>query len=185
MSTTVATNALEMREIVKQFPGVLANNHVDLSVRAGEIHALVGENGAGKSTLMNILYGLIHADSGEILINGAPARISGPRDAIARGIGMVHQHFMLIPVFTVGENVMLGREPVSGPGFYDRAKAREEIAALTRKYGLALDPDARMGDLPVGLQQRAEIVKVLYRGANILILDEPTGVLTPQESKDR
>jgi simple sugar transport system ATP-binding protein len=184
MSTTVATNALEMRGITKAFPGVVANNQVDFTVRAGEIHALVGENGAGKTTLMNVLYGLVHADSGEILIDGKAARISGPRDAIALGIGMVHQHFMLIPVFTVGENVMLGREPVTGPGFYDRTKAREEIAELTRKYGLALDADARMGDLPVGLQQRAEIVKVLYRGANILILDEPTGVLTPQESKE-
>jgi general nucleoside transport system ATP-binding protein len=184
MSTTVATNALEMRGITKAFPGVVANNQVDFTVRAGEIHALVGENGAGKSTLMNVLYGLVHPDSGEILIDGKAARISGPRDAIAHGIGMVHQHFMLIPVFSVGENVMLGREPVTGPDFYDHAKAREEIAALTRKYGLALDPDARMGDLPVGLQQRAEIVKVLYRGANILILDEPTGVLTPQESKE-
>ncbi len=184
MSTTVATNALEMRGITKAFPGVVANNQVDFTVRAGEIHALVGENGAGKTTLMNVLYGLVHPDSGEILIDGKVARISGPRDAIALGIGMVHQHFMLIPVFTVGENVMLGREPVTGPGFYDHSKAREEIAALTRKYGLALDSDARMGDLPVGLQQRAEIVKVLYRGANILILDEPTGVLTPQESKE-
>ena len=183
MSDTVAT-AIEMRGVTRQFPGVLANDHVDFSVRPGEIHALVGENGAGKSTLMNILYGLVHADSGEILINGKPSHISGPRDAIALGIGMVHQHFMLIPVFSVGENIMLGREPVSGPGFYDRARARTEIAQLTKRYGLALDPDARMGDLPVGLQQRAEIVKVLYRGANILILDEPTGVLTPQETKE-
>src|SRR5450756_966122 len=184
MSTTVATNALEMRGITKAFPGVVANSQVDFTVRAGEIHALVGENGAGKTTLMNVLYGLVHADSGEILIDGKAARISGPRDAIALGIGMVHQHFMLIPVFTVGENVMLGREPVVGPGFYDRARARVQIAELTRTYGLALDPDARMGDLPVGLQQRAEIVKVLHRGANILILDEPTGVLTPQESAE-
>jgi ABC-type uncharacterized transport system ATPase subunit len=176
--------AVEMRGITKAWPGVVANDHVDLSVRAGEIHALVGENGAGKSTLMNILYGLIHADSGEILINGSPARIGGPRDAIALGIGMVHQHFMLIPVFTVGENIMLGREPVAAGGFYDYAKATKEIVELTRRYGLALDPDARTGDLPVGLQQRAEIVKVLYRGANILILDEPTGVLTPQETKE-
>jgi simple sugar transport system ATP-binding protein len=176
--------AVEMRGITKAWPGVVANDHVDFSVRAGEIHALVGENGAGKSTLMNVLYGLIHLDSGEILINGVPTRITGPRDAIAHGIGMVHQHFMLIPVFTVGENVMLGREPVVGPGFYDRARARLQIAELTRTYGLALDPDARMGDLPVGLQQRAEIVKVLHRGANILILDEPTGVLTPQESAE-
>jgi general nucleoside transport system ATP-binding protein len=184
MSATPAENAVEMRGITKRFPGVVANDKVDFAVRKGEIHALVGENGAGKTTLMNVLYGLIHLDGGEILIDGKPANIGGPRDAIGRGIGMVHQHFMLIPVFTVGENVMLGREPVTGPDFYDRAKARDEIAALTRRYGLALDPDARMGDLPVGLQQRAEIVKVLYRGANILILDEPTGVLTPQESKE-
>ena len=176
--------AVEMRGITKQFPGVLANNEVDFSVRRGEIHALVGENGAGKSTLMNILYGLVHPDSGEILINGKTVQIAGPRDAIGLGIGMVHQHFMLIPVFSVGENIMLGREPATGPDFYDRARARKAIAELTKRYGLALDPDARMGDLPVGLQQRAEIVKVLYRGADILILDEPTGVLTPQESKD-
>ena len=176
--------AVDMRGIVKQFPGVLANNHVDFSVRAGEIHALVGENGAGKSTLMNILYGLLHPDSGEIWINGKQVHITGPRDAISIGIGMVHQHFMLIPVFSVGENIMLGREPVTGPDIYDRAHARAAIVDLTKRYGLALDPDARMGDLPVGLQQRAEIVKVLYRGANILILDEPTGVLTPQESKE-
>jgi simple sugar transport system ATP-binding protein len=184
MSTTSTGYAVEMRGITKQFPGVLANDQVDLAVHAGEIHALVGENGAGKSTLMNVLYGLVHADSGEILIDGKPARIGGARDAITHGIGMVHQHFMLIPVFTVGENVMLGREPVTGPDFYDRAKARAEIAALARKYGLALDPDARMDDLPVGLQQRAEIMKVLYRGAKILVLDEPTGVLTPQESNE-
>ncbi len=184
MSTTSTGYAVEMRGITKQFPGVLANDQVDLAVHAGEIHALVGENGAGKSTLMNVLYGLVHADSGEILIDGKPAHIGGARDAITHGIGMVHQHFMLIPVFTVGENVMLGREPVTGPDFYDRAKARAEIAALARKYGLALDPDARMDDLPVGLQQRAEIMKVLYRGAKILVLDEPTGVLTPQESNE-
>src|SRR5216683_983922 len=176
--------AVDMRGITRQFPGVLANNNVDFSVREGEIHALVGENGAGKSTLMNVLYGLIHPDSGEILINGKPGHITGPRDAIALGIGMVHQHFMLIPVFSVGENIMLGREPVAAYEFYDRARARKAINDLTKKYGLALDPDARMADLPVGLQQRAEIVKVLYRGANILILDEPTGVLTPQETKE-
>ena len=176
--------AVDMRGITKQFPGVLANDHVDFSVRQGEIHALVGENGAGKSTLMNELYGLVHPDSGEILINGKPVHIGGPRDAIALGIGMVHQHFMLIPVFSVGENIMLGREPVTGPDFFDRARARTEIAELTKRYGLALNADARMGDLPVGLQQRAEIVKVLYRGASILILDEPTGVLTPQESHE-
>jgi simple sugar transport system ATP-binding protein len=182
--STDSNLAVDMRAITKQFPGVLANDHVDFSVRAGEIHALVGENGAGKSTLMNTLYGLIHPDSGEIYINGKLVHITGPRDAIALGIGMVHQHFMLIPVFSVGENIMLGREPVASYGFYDRARARRLINDLTKQYGLALDPDARMGDLPVGLQQRAEIVKVLYRGADILILDEPTGVLTPQESKE-
>jgi len=176
--------AVDMRGITKQFPGVLANNHVDFSVRPGEIHALVGENGAGKSTLMNILYGLFPPDSGEIHINGKQAHIGGPRDAIALGIGMVHQHFMLIPVFSVGANIMLGREPVTGPDFYDRGRARTAINELAKRYGLALNPDARMGDLPVGLQQRAEIVKVLYRGASILILDEPTGVLTPQETKE-
>src|SRR4030081_2457315 len=174
--------AVEMRGIVKIFPGVVANDHVDLDVRQGEIHALVGENGAGKSTLMNILYGLIRADAGEILIEGKPAPMQGPRDAIRHGIGMVHQHFMLIPVFTVGENVVLGGEPVRPGGFYDYAKARAAISDLTRQYGLALDPDARVEDLPVGLQQRVEIVKVLYRGARIIILDEPTGVLTPQEA---
>src|SRR5881409_3496897 len=165
--------AIEMRGITKQFPGVLANDQVDLEVRKGEIHALVGENGAGKSTLMNILYGLIK-----------PVVMQGPRDAIRHGIGMVHQHFMLIPVFTVGENVVLGREPAAAGDFYDHARAREAITALTKRYGLSLDPDARVGDLPVGLQQRVEIVKVLYRGANILILDEPTGVLTPQEAME-
>ncbi len=177
-----APPAVELRDITKTWPGVRANDHVNFTVSKGEIHALVGENGAGKSTLMNILYGLIRPDSGEIKVNGQVARIQGPRDAIALGIGMVHQHFMLIPVLTVGENVMLGREPVTTGGLYDVRRAREEIAALTRRYGLALNPDDRMGDLPVGLQQRAEIVKVLYRGADILILDEPTGVLTPQEA---
>ena len=176
------TLAVQMRGIRKVFPGVIANDQVDLEVRQGEIHALVGENGAGKSTLMNILYGLIHAEGGEVLIGGKPAPMQGPRDAIKHGIGMVHQHFMLIPVFTVGENVVLGSEPVRPGGFYDYAKARAAITDLTRRYGLALDPDARVEDLPVGLQQRVEIVKVLYRGARILILDEPTGVLTPQEA---
>jgi ABC-type uncharacterized transport system ATPase subunit len=184
MSASQSPPAVEMRSITRAFPGVVANDHVDLTVRPGEIQALVGENGAGKTTLMNVLYGLVHPDSGEILIDGKPVHIGGPRDAISHGIGMVHQHFMLIPVFSVGENIMLGREPVTGPDFFDRARARTEIADLSRRFGLALDPDARTGDLPVGLQQRAEIIKVLYRGANILILDEPTGVLTPQESKE-
>src|SRR5438552_13282815 len=176
--------AVEMRRITKKFPGVVANDQVDLEVRKGEIHALVGENGAGKSTLMNILYGLIKPDTGQIVIDGKPVVMQGPRDAIRHGIGMVHQHFMLIPVFTVGENVVLGREPGTAGDLYDHARAREAITELTRRYGLSLNPDARVGDLPVGLQQRVEIVKVLYRGARILILDEPTGVLTPQESTD-
>ena len=183
-NTNQPSLAVELRGISKIFPGVVANDHVDLEVRQGEIHALVGENGAGKSTLMNILYGLIRADGGQILVEGTPVSMQGPRDAIRHGIGMVHQHFMLIPVFTVGENVVLGSEPVRPGGFYDYARARQAIDDLTKRYGLALDPDARVGDLPVGLQQRVEIVKVLYRGARILILDEPTGVLTPQESTD-
>ncbi len=178
-----ATYAVEMRHISKRWPGVLANDDVSLQVRRGQIHALVGENGAGKSTLMNILYGLLKPDSGEILINGQPVKISGPRDAIALGVGMVHQHFMLIPVLSVGENVVLGREPVQS-GFYDTAKANADIRDLSTRYGLAIDPSARTGDLPVGLQQRVEILKVLYRGADILIMDEPTGVLTPQETDD-
>ncbi len=176
--------AVELRDITKAWPGVVANDHVSLDVRKGEIHAVVGENGAGKTTLMNVLYGLVRRDAGEILVNGKPARILGPRDAIALGIGMVHQHFMLIPVFTVGENILLGREPTAVGGFYDRERATEEIQKLSQRYGLALDADARVGGLPVGLQQRVEIVKVLHRGADILILDEPTGVLTPQESAD-
>jgi general nucleoside transport system ATP-binding protein len=182
--STGAPLAVEMRTITKTFPGVVANDQVDFEVRKGEIHALVGENGAGKSTLMNILYGLIRFDAGEILIDGQPAPMQGPRDAIHHGIGMVHQHFMLIPVFTVGENIVLGREPTAAADLYDRGRADQEITALTQRYGLALDPEARVGELPVGLQQRVEIVKVLYRGAGILILDEPTGVLTPQESAD-
>jgi simple sugar transport system ATP-binding protein len=181
---TESAFAVDMQQTVKQFPGVLANDHVDFQVRQGEIHALVGENGAGKSTLMNILYGLIKPDSGQIRINGKPVSLQGPRDAIRSGIGMVHQHFMLIPVFTVGENIVLGREPTTAGDVYDAGKARQEITALTKRYGLSLNPDARVGDLPVGLQQRVEIVKVLYRGANILILDEPTGVLTPQEATE-
>ncbi|HKV83623.1 MAG TPA: ABC transporter ATP-binding protein, partial [Ktedonobacterales bacterium] len=179
-----APPAIEMRHITKSWPGVVADDDVSLTVRRGAIHALVGENGAGKSTLMNILYGLLRPDSGEIVVNGTPARIHGPRDAIALGIGMVHQHFMLIPVISVGENIVLGREPVQRGGVYDRAAANAAIQELSRRYGLTIDPDARTGDLPVGLQQRVEILKVLYRGADILILDEPTGVLTPQETSD-
>ena len=174
--------AVEMRGISKSWPGVVANDHVNLDVRKGEIHALVGENGAGKTTLMNILYGLIHPDSGEIFINGQPTHISGPRDAIRLGIGMVHQHFMLIPPLTVAENIVLGREPGGLSAIYDFNRARTDIQDLSKKYGLAIDPDVRIEKLSVGLQQRVEILKVLYRGAGILIMDEPTGVLTPQET---
>jgi len=174
--------AVEMRDIYKAWPGVVANNHVNLEVRKGEIHALVGENGAGKTTLMNILYGLIHPDSGEIFINGQPAHISGPRDAIRLGIGMVHQHFMLIPPLTVAENIVLGREPGGLASPYDSNRARADIGELSRRYGLSIDSDTRIEKLSVGLQQRVEILKVLYRKADILIMDEPTGVLTPQET---
>jgi ABC-type uncharacterized transport system ATPase subunit len=177
-----APPAVEMKDIYKAWPGVVANDHVNFEVRRGEIHALVGENGAGKTTLMNILYGLVHPDSGEIFINGQPAHISGPRDAIRLGIGMVHQHFMLIPPLTVAENIVLGREPGGLRSAYDVNQARADILDLSKRYGLAIDPDVRIEKLSVGLQQRVEILKVLYRGADILILDEPTGVLTPQET---
>lgn len=174
---------LELRGITKRFPGVLANDHIDLTLEQGEIHALLGENGAGKSTLMNVLYGLYHPDEGEILVRDKPVRMTGPREAIALGIGMVHQHFMLIPVFTVTENVMLGDETVRN-GVLDRKKVSQEIRELSQKYGLAVDPDAYVKDISVGIQQRVEIIKLLYRKADILILDEPTAVLTPQEVDD-
>jgi ABC-type uncharacterized transport system ATPase subunit len=174
--------AVEMRDISKAWPGVVANDHVNLAVRKGEIHALVGENGAGKTTLMNILYGLIHPDSGEIFINGQPVHIAGPRDAIRLKIGMVHQHFMLIPPLTVAENIVLGHEPGSVTSTYDVKRARATILDLSKQYGLPIDPDVRVERLSVGLQQRVEILKVLYRAADILIMDEPTGVLTPQET---
>src|SRR6266699_615764 len=176
--------AVEMRDISKAWPGVVANDHLHLAVRKVEIHALVGENGAGKTTLMNILYGLIHPDSGEIFIHGQPAHITGPRDAIRLGIGMVHQHFMLIPPLTVAENIVLGREPGGLRSAYDINQARADIQDLSKRYGLAIDPDVRIEKLSVGLQQRVEILKVLYRGADILIMDEPTGVLTPQETTE-
>lgn len=172
---------LELRGITKAFPGVLANDHVDLTLEQGEIHALLGENGAGKTTLMNILYGLYHPDEGEILVRGEKVQISGPRDAIGRGIGMVHQHFMLVPVMTVAENVMLGVETTKGGVLLDRAVVVRRIRQISEQFGLEVDPEAYVKDLPVGIQQRVEIVKVLYRQADILILDEPTAVLTPQE----
>ncbi len=176
--------AVEMRNIYKAWPGVVANDHVNLRVRKGEIHALVGENGAGKTTLMNILYGLLHPDSGEIYINGRPVHITGPRDAIKMRIGMVHQHFMLIPPLTVAENIVLGHEPGSLASVYDVKKARAAILELSRQYGLPIDPDVRVEKISVGLQQRVEILKMLYRAADILIMDEPTGVLTPQETNE-
>src|SRR5256714_10886958 len=174
--------AVEMRDICKAWPGVVANDHVNLAVRKGEIHALVGENGAGKTTLMNILYGLVHPDSGEIFINGQLVHIAGPRDAIRLKIGMVHQHFMLIPPLTVAENIVLGHEPGRVASTYDIKRARAAILELSKQYGLPIDPDVRVEKLSVGLQQRVEILKVLYRAGDILIMDEPTGVLTPQET---
>src|SRR5512138_2014487 len=175
------TTVLELRGITKAFPGVLANDHIDLTLEEGEIHALLGENGAGKTTLMNILYGLYNPDEGEILIRGEKVSIQGPNDSIAHGIGMVHQHFMLVPVMTVTENVMLGIEPTHNGIFLDRAKVAKRIREISEQYNLEVDPDAYIKDLPVGTQQRVEIIKVLYREADILIMDEPTAVLTPQE----
>jgi len=175
------TTVLELRGITKTFPGVLANDNVNLALEQGEIHALLGENGAGKTTLMNILYGLYKPDKGEILVQGQKVDIEDPNDAIARGIGMVHQHFMLIPVMTVTENVMLGVEPTRNGIFLDKTKVAKHIREISKQYGLEVDPDAYVKDLPVGIQQRVEIIKVLYRQADILILDEPTAVLTPQE----
>ncbi|MCW5875727.1 MAG: ABC transporter ATP-binding protein [Anaerolineales bacterium] len=175
---------LELRNITKRFPGVLANDRINLTLNQGEIHALLGENGAGKTTLMNILYGLYQPDEGEIFINGQQVQVHSPTDAINAGVGMVHQHFMLIPVFTVTENVMLGDESVKVAGVLDRQAAAERIREISSAYGLAVNPDDYVRDLPVGGQQRVEIIKLLYREADILILDEPTAVLTPQEADD-
>lgn len=172
---------VELRGITKRFPGVVANEAVDLSVDGGEVLALLGENGAGKSTLMSVLFGLHRPDEGEILLDGHPVSFRSPGDAIAAGIGMVHQHFMLVPVFTVTENVILGTEPTRRGGRIDRTAARQRVEELSARYGLAVDPDARIEDLPVGVQQRVEILKALYRDARCLILDEPTAVLTPSE----
>jgi len=175
--------ALEVRGITKRFPGVLANDHVSFTLRQGEIHALLGENGAGKTTLMNIIYGLYRPDEGDIYVRGRRVEIHSPNDAIRLGIGMVHQHFMLVPTLTVTENIVLGHEVTRGP-LLDRRHARERIQELSRQYGLLVDPDAYVQDISVGHQQRVEIVKALYRQADILILDEPTSVLTPQEAED-
>jgi len=178
------TPVLELRNITKRFPGVLANDHISLTLEPGEIHALLGENGAGKTTLMNILYGLYSPDEGEIVVRGEPVRITSPTDAISRGIGMVHQHFMLIPVFTVTENVMLGEETVRFGDVLDRKAAGRRVRQISEQYGLQVEPEVRVEDLPVGVQQRVEIIKLLYRAADILILDEPTAVLTPQEADE-
>jgi ABC-type uncharacterized transport system ATPase subunit len=180
----VRAPALEMRGITKRYPGVVANDHIDLDVKPGEIHALLGENGAGKSTLMNILYGLATPDEGEILLDGAPARIASPTDAIARGINMVHQHFMLVPVLSVADNILLGEETMAGPIFIDTGEAKRRIIELGRRFGFEIDPDVKVGDLSVGWQQRVEILKALYRNAKVLVLDEPTAVLTPQETEE-
>jgi ABC-type uncharacterized transport system ATPase subunit len=174
---------LETRGISKKFPGVLANDLVNFDLRQGEIHALLGENGAGKTTLMNMIYGLYQPDGGEIIAKGKPATFHSPKDAITAGIGMVHQHFMLIPVFTVAENIMLGSETTRGL-VLDQKGVGERVRTLSHQYSLDVNPEALVQELPVGLQQRVEIVKALYRNAEILILDEPTAVLTPQEADD-
>jgi simple sugar transport system ATP-binding protein len=173
--------AVEMRGVTKQFPGVIANDRVDFSVRKGEIHALLGENGAGKSTLMNVLAGLYHANEGSILVDGKPVRFNSPRDAIEAGVGMVHQHFMLVPVQSVAENIFLGLR--EAPFRLDFRAMAAEVESIGAQYGMPVDPLAKIWQLSVGEQQRVEIIKMLYRGAQVLILDEPTAVLTPQETE--
>src|SRR3954463_13741314 len=175
--------ALELRGITKRFGSLVANDAIDFELRRGEIHALLGENGAGKSTLMNVLYGLHHPDAGEIRLDGEPVRIDSARHAIRLGIGMVHQHFMLVPVMTVAENLVLGTEPHRGP-LLDYKKAAARTRELSERFGLAVDPDAKVEDLGVGAQQRVEILRALFRGAKVLVLDEPTAVLTAQESQE-
>jgi ABC-type uncharacterized transport system ATPase subunit len=176
--------ALEMRGITKRYPGVVANDSISIEVRPGEIHALLGENGAGKTTLMNVLYGLAKPDEGEILLDGEVIDIEGPSDAIARGINMVHQHFMLVPVLSVADNILLGDETMRGPIFIDKRESKRRIVELGERFGFDIDPDQRIDTLSVGWQQRVEILKALYRDARILVLDEPTAVLTPQETKE-
>lgn len=175
---------LELRGITKVFGPLVANDHIDLVVEPGEIHALLGENGAGKSTLMNVLYGLYQPDDGEILLDDEPVRFAGPGDAVAAGIGMVHQHFMLVPIFTVAESVVLGYEPTKAVGLISFDEARSRVNELSARFGFDIDPDAVIEDLPVGAQQRVEIIKALSRDAKVLILDEPTAVLTPQETDE-
>jgi simple sugar transport system ATP-binding protein len=175
---------LELKGITRRFGPLVANDRIDLVVKPGQVHALLGENGAGKSTLMNVLYGLLQPDEGQVLIDGKPAHFRSPKDAIAAGIGMVHQHFMLVPVFTVAENVTLGIEEANAAGLINRRKTRQDVRDISRRFGLDLDPDAITENLPVGIQQRVEIVKALVREADTLILDEPTAVLTPAETQD-
>jgi general nucleoside transport system ATP-binding protein len=175
---------LELRGITKRFGSLVANDRIDLSVEPGQIHALLGENGAGKTTLMNVLYGLTHPDEGEVVVDGTPRVFRSPRDAIDAGIGMVHQHFMLVPVFTVAENITLGMERTRVLGLLDRRRSRLDVLELSRRYRLNVDPDAMVENLPVGVQQRVEIIKALLREAQVLILDEPTAVLTPPEAED-
>ena len=180
VASGTATRVLQLDHITKRFPGVLAVDDVSMSVSPSEVVALLGENGAGKTTLMNVVYGLLGADDGQVLVAGQEAHIKGPKQAIDLGIGMVHQHFMLVQPLTVTENIVLGHEPTRY-GVIDRRSARERVVAISGRYGLAVDPDARVQDLSVGMQQRVEILKALYREARLLILDEPTAVLTPQE----
>ncbi|MBE1514784.1 ABC transporter ATP-binding protein [Nesterenkonia halotolerans] len=175
---------LELRGVTKRFGSFTANDRISLTVEPGEIHALLGENGAGKSTLMNTIYGLYAPDDGEIRLDDEPVSFNGPGDAVAAGIGMVHQHFMLIPVFTVTESVALGYEPTRAGGIMDMKQAREKVLEISGRFGFDVDPDARIEDLPVGAQQRVEIIKALSRDARVLILDEPTAVLTPQETDE-
>ena len=171
-----------MRGITKRFPGIVANDRVNFDLRRGEVHAVLGENGAGKSTLMNVLYGLYQPDEGEILLKGKPVTFTSAKDAIRSGIGMVHQHFMLIPVMTVAENIVLANEPTREGVFFDREAAEKRVAELSRSYKFAIDPEAKVQNISVGQEQRVEILKALYRAADVLILDEPTAVLTPQEA---
>ena len=176
-----ASYAVRMRDIVKRFGAFTALDHMNLEVRKKTVHAILGENGAGKTTLMNILYGLYQADEGQIYLNGELVDISNPAEAIRRGVGMVHQHFMLVENFTVTQNIILGDEVCGTAGILDMRRARQQVVELVERYGFDVDPDARIEDISVGMQQRVEILKALFRGADILILDEPTAVLTPQE----
>src|ERR671930_279916 len=179
-----APPALELRGITKRFPGVVANDGIEFDLRDREVHALLGENGAGKSTLMNTVYGLYRPDEGEIRVDGKPVTLHSPKDAIAHGIGMVHQHFMLIPVMTVAENIVLATEPTTAGVFLDYEAAKKRVSDMARTFKFAINPRARVENISVGQQQRVEILKALYRNADILILDEPTAVLTPQEARE-